>query len=238
MVALTLMVMVGLASTGTASSESARVAQLKRIGHPAWKPVDFHLFSAPFGTAGDGYAEFVSTALSLLPAPNHVFHPALLVGPGAPHQPPYDRELAHGVANLGYHQGRHFKAAEFSNGTAVWLAWMNVPSPGDTGSSPDFASGTIIPNRLFPIAISGVAMHNGALFDPNLAGGSVPPLDSSLDPPFNVDGHSHFPMFVADNLDFGPVGTKAEGAYAYHVTLTDQQGHGWSIVARFSVSRR
>src|SRR5262245_35248508 len=76
MVALTLMVMVGLASTGTASSESARVAQLKRIGHPAWKPVDFHLFSAPFGTAGDGYAEFVSTALSLLPAPNHVFHPA------------------------------------------------------------------------------------------------------------------------------------------------------------------
>ena len=28
----------------------------------------------------------------------------------------------------------------------------------------------------------------------------VPPLDA-IEPPFDVDGHSHFPVFIADNLD-------------------------------------
>ena len=31
----------------------------------------------------------------------------------------------------------------------------------------------------------------------------VPPLDA-INPPFDVDGHSHFPVFIADNTDFGP----------------------------------
>jgi len=235
---LTVAAIAGPASTSTGGSEFERVVQLTRIGHPSWKPVDFHLFSAPIGTAADGYAEFATTALALLPPPNHVFHHDLLVGPGAAHQPPYDTELALGVAHQGYHQGRHFRAAEFSSGSGVWLVWMNVPRRGATGSSPDFASGPIIPNGLFPIEVRGVALHNGASFDPTLANTSVPPLDSSLDPPFAVDGHSHFPMFIADTLDVGPPGTKPEGTYAYHVTLTDQQGDGWSIVARFSVSAR
>ena len=135
----------------------------------------------------------------------------------------------------GYHEGRTFNASEFSNGNGVWLVWMNVPKPGTTGSSPDFASGTIIPNSLFPINGSGVTVRNGASFNPFLASFSVPALNT-LTPPFNVDGASHFPVFIADNMDFGPPGTAPQGNYEYQLTMTDHQGNGWSIVAQFTIA--
>src|SRR5262249_38663363 len=158
------------------------------------------------GTAATGYAEFADTSLALLPPPNHVFHPDLLVGPGAPHAPPYDSELADGVADLGLHAGVRFGTSEFSTGQGVYLSWMNVPSPRTTGPSPDFTSGPIVPNSLFPMHVSGVSYHNNEVFDPFFADFLVPALDASLTPPFAVDGHSHFPVFTADNADFGPAG--------------------------------
>ena len=218
-------------SAGAPATQGVRITP---IGNPTWKPVDFHLFSAPVGTPETGFAEFTATALALLPPPNHQFHPALGVGPGAPHVPPYDSELANGVAALGLHEGVRFNTAEFSNGIGVFLAWMNVPAPGTTGSSPDFASGPIIPNRLFPIHVSSTDLHNGRKFS-DVAAFDVPPLDQSLDPPFNVDGHSHFPMFLADVADFGPAGAKLPGSYEYRTVMTDQSGNGWFIRAHFAV---
>lgn len=205
------------------------------IGTPTWQPVDFHLFSAPIGTAASGYAEFATTALGLLPPPTHVFHPALLVGPGVAHAPPYDAEVAAGVAANGYREGVRFGQAEFSDGMGIWLVWMNVPAPGSIGSSPDSASGPIIPNSVFPITFSAFNFHNGKEFS-FVGGGSVPPLDGSLDPPFSVDGHSHFPFFLADNADFGPAGAKLRGSYRMVITMVDATGSGWSIEAHFAVA--
>jgi hypothetical protein len=219
----------------SADPPPAQGVRLTPIGNPTWKPVDFHLFSAPIGTAATGYAEFATTALAILPPPNHVFHPDLLVGPGAPHPPPYDSELADGVADLGFHEGVRFNTSEFSDGQGVFLVWMNVPTPGTTGSSPDFTSGPIVPNSLFPIHVSGVLLHNGKVFDPNFAA-DVPPLDESLNPPFDVDGHSHFPIFLADTADIGPPGAKLRGSYEYQFEMTDQSGNGWRIEARFAVA--
>jgi hypothetical protein len=235
---LILFVVASFAPASRAGAESEDVVQLKRIGHPTWKPVDFHLFSAPVGTADSGYTEFGATMLALLPPPNHVANSIFGgVGPGAPHLPPYNTEFAQGVANLGYHQGQRFRAPEFSNGNGVWLTWMTVPNRGTTGSSPDFVSGPIIPNSLFPIHVSGATWRNGAIFNANVVTSDIPPLDASLDPPFNVDGHSHFPFFVADNLDFGPAGTKPQGNYEYRLTMLDQQGNGWSIVIKFTITK-
>jgi hypothetical protein len=218
----------------SAGPPSAQGVHITPIGNPTWKPVDFHLFSAPVGTPETGFAEFLATALALLPPPNHQFHPVLGVGPGAPHDPPYDSELATGVAAQGFHEGVRFHTAEFSNGMGVFLAWMNVPAPGTTGSSPDFASGPIIPNRLFPIHVSSTDQHNGRKFS-DVAEFDVPPLDQSLDPSFNVDGHSHFPTFLADVADFGPVGAKLPGSYEYRTVMLDQSGNGWFIRAHFAV---
>lgn len=210
--------------------------RLKPIGAPTWKPVDLHLFSAPIGTAETGYAEFSETALTILPAPNHAYHPWLLVGPGAPHQPPYDSEMTQGIVALGFHQGMQFKRSEFSNGMGVWLTWMTVPAPGVTGSSPDFYSGPIIPKSLFPIHVEASTLHNGQMFNPWVASFDVLALDQ-IDPPFLVDGSSHFPVYIADNADFGPQGANLWGSYVFSIKITDVTGNGWQVEAHFAVGQ-
>jgi hypothetical protein len=140
--------------------------------------------------------------------------------------------LAAGVVAQGYHQGVRFSRSEFSEGMGVYLVWMNVPTPGTTGSSPDFDSGPIIPNSLFPIHVVGSSVHNGAPFS-FLFEGDVPALNTAG---FNVDGASHFPFFIADNADFGPPGAKLRGSYDWHITMTDTSGSGWRIEAHFAIA--
>jgi hypothetical protein len=82
---------------------------------------------------------------------------------------------------------------------------------------------------------SATNSHNGKPFSVVGAGG-VPPLDATLDPPFSVDGHSHFPFFLADNADFGPAGAKVRGSYVFRFTMIDQSGSGWYIEAHFVVA--
>jgi hypothetical protein len=188
--------------------------------------VDLHLFSAPIGTAPD-YAGFGATVAALLPPPNHL---GLGGGPGAPHPPPYNTELAQGVAAQGFHEGQRFTVSEFSSGNGVYIVWTMLPDPGTTGSSHDFSSGPIIPRSLFPIHLEGVTYQNDAVFDPALYTTDLQPTDTT------TDGSSHFAIFIADNTDFGPSGANPVGSYEYRITLTDLQGNGWSIVARFSVS--
>jgi hypothetical protein len=116
------------------------------------------------------------------------------------------------VAALGFEEGRVFSASEFSGTNGIYFVWMTVPDPGTTGSSPDFASGPIIPNTLFPITITGVSTRNGKVFDAALANSSVSALDDpTLAPPFDVEGHSHFPFFIADATIFGPGGVGRPG---------------------------
>jgi hypothetical protein len=104
------------------------------------------------------------------------------------------------------------------------------------GSSPDFASGPIIPNSLFPISVNGTALRQGKLFDAFLIRASVPPLDGSIDPAFGeLDGHSHFPFFVADNADFGKTKQLLPGAYTYQFTMVDASGSGWKFEVNFEV---
>jgi len=208
--------------------------RLKPIGHPTWKPVDFHLFAAPFGPD----AELGAIARSILPEPNHRSFPDVLVGPGAPHAPPYTAELAVGVGAAGFHEGVRFTTSEFSEGMGVFLAWMNVPAPGTTGSSPDFARGPIIANRLFPVWAFAGSTHNGRTFDPDLSHGVYAPNENG----FNVDGASHFPVFVGTNADWGPSGAPLAGSYTYKIEMRDavvpaaSWGDGWLIEVDFTIA--
>jgi hypothetical protein len=233
--ALALAVVLGMLPVSQAASGGV---QLEPIGDPTWEPVDCHVFSAPIGTAETGYAEFLETAGRLLPPPNHVQGlPGLAIGPGTAHPPPYDSELEAGVDSLSFHEGHAFVRSEFSDGSGVVLVCMVVPDPGTTGSSPDFAAGPIIPNTIFPIHVEGVANRDGNPFDPFLTFFDVPPLTTAIDPSFNVEGHSHFPIFVATNQDFGPSGEDLRGNYEYVLTMTDAAGNGWTVRAHFVISR-
>ena len=228
-----------LALTATAPGAAAEPpptagVRVAPVGDPVWQPVDVHVFSAPIGTAETGYAEFAETARSLLPPPLHEEHPVLGIGPGEAHDPPYDAELAAGIAAEGYDEGVRFPSTDFSRGMGVWVVWMNVPRGQWTGSSPDFDSGPIVPNTVFPIHVEATATHNGQPFS-TLAAFDVPALDSNLG--FgDVDGHSHFPIFLADNADFGPEGSKPRGSYHWSVTLTDSTGAGWVLTASFAIA--
>jgi hypothetical protein len=233
----TLLLLLGAVTPAQAVGRQHRgQVTLTAIGHPIWKPADCHVFSAPIGTADDGYAGFNATEAALLPPPNHVRVPKLGIGPGAPHKPPYTREVAHGLAATGFQQSRVFSQDEFSNGNGVWLVCMFVPQPGIKGSAPDFRRGSVIPNTLFPLHVEGKSLRNGADFDPALTKFDVPKLDGAVDPRFaGLDGHSHIPFFVADSADFGPAGTDLPGRYRYDLTFVDATGRGWKMTARFGL---
>ena len=59
----------------------------------------------------------------------------------------------------------------------------------------------------------------------------MPPLTDQLSCPFSVDGHSHFPIYFADNTSFG-TGGRSAGNYEYRMTMVDATGNGWSIIVR------
>ena len=205
------------------------------VGTPAWQPTDIHLYVAPIGSAPN--FEGVLTSLqAVLPEPNHRFHPDLFIGPGDPHAGPYTHEIADGLASSGFLEKTIYNSSDFSGTNGIYLAMMNVPGfgviPPAQGSSPDFASGPIIPNSLFPITTIGTTFRNGSPL-PAFSSGAVPPLDGSLNPPFNVNGHSHFPQFYIDNADFN--GVAPEGDYIYEIELRDTAGNGWNISAPFVV---
>ena len=224
-----------LAATLHPASVLAQVVRTS-VGTPAWQPTDIHLFFAPIGTAQSNFAEILTTLQTILPEPNHRFHPDLFIGPGDPHTGPYTQEISNGLASSGFQEKTIYDASDFSGANGIYLTMMNVPgfgvTPAAQGSSPDFASGPIIPNSLFPISALGTTFRNGSPL-PAFSAFGVPPLDGSLNPPFNVDGHSHFPLNYIDNADFN--GVDPEGTYVYSVSLRDTAGNGWDVSVPFQV---
>lgn len=211
--------------------------KIKKIGHPIWKPVDFHVFTASIGAPPD-LLDFGKNQTGLLYPLRHQDCGGLGRGPGDPHQPPYIHEMEAGLDIMNFADADVFREADFATTNGVWAVWMTVPNPGMTGSSPDFQSGPIIPNTLFPIHIAGETFRNNQLWDPYLGTFDVPPLDSNLPPPIcitgPVDGHSHFPVFYAENANFGP-GGPVTGHYEFRITMMDTTGNGWSITVAFTV---
>lgn len=212
---------------------NARAAvSITAVGSPGFVATDFHLFSAPIGTAASGYAEFAATQQALLPPPAHQPNPTLGIGPGAAHAGPYGGEFAQGVAANGFVESTGFTADRYSNGIGVYLVFMVVPGPGaPSGSSPDFASGPILPNAAFPFTIEGITLTDGV---PNAVAAQFPVPAIDQVPDFTgLEGHSHIPFFFVDNFDFAlrPVA----GSYEYRVSVLDAAGNGYSIVAPFQV---
>jgi hypothetical protein len=217
--------------TGVSTAARADVI-VTPVGSPLFVAADFHLFAAPIGTAASGYAEFSETQQSILPPPNHVLNTTLGIGPGDPHAGPYDHEMADGVAANGYIEGTTFTTEQYSNGSGVYFVFMLLPSTGSpTGSSPDFASGPILANAVFPLTISGVTFTNGTLNDP-LAEFALPAINL-VDGFETLDGYSHIPFFFADNFDFAS--RPVTGGYEYRVSILDGSGNGYNIVAGFDV---
>lgn len=218
-------VLVGSLLPGMPLTAGAEVA-VTPVGDPTFVPTDFHLFAAPLGTPASGFAEFSETLSAILPPPNHSFDPSTGIVPGAAHVGPYDDELAEGIAAKGFEESTVFTTAQYSNGTGVLLAFMLVPAEGAPGgSSPDFASGPIIANSVFPMKFTADTFTDGVRND------ATSSFDLTAIAGF--DGHSHIPLFNISSFEFAS--RPVTGAYEYRLSVLDVSGNGYRIVAPFAV---
>jgi hypothetical protein len=229
---------VAVLSSALVISSPARAATvtITPIGTPAWDVVDTHVFSTTVGTEASGYQEFFDLAGKVLPEPNHKVYPNVGVGPGQPHNPPYDQEIAQGLSALGISDSAALSASDFSNGQGVNLAFMIVGNGDEVGSSPEFDAGAILPNSLFPLHFDIANKKGGADF--SAAGAFDVPSHTTLDPAFaDLEGTSHLPFFVFDNADFAlDKSASLAGSYQLEVKVTDAAGNGYNVIAPYTVS--
>ena len=228
-----------VAFAAPAAAATAGNVQAKPIGDLIWKPTDLNLFTAPIGTADTGYVEFGETQVAILPEPNHRPHPALGIGPGDPHARPYNHEIRRGLKSLGFDRGAQFTVEDFSDGNCLSAGVHGRPQEPRLG-----AKGIVAGLRLRTdhselaaslIDVTGSAERFGEPFSV-LADFSVPPLDDIAGhPSFDVDGHSHFPIFIADNIDFALTPVDPAGRYEWTLRMLDQTGNGWKITVRFVI---
>lgn len=206
-------------STGTPDLQPSW--ELEKIGSPLWEPVDYHQIAYD---AGMDYVDLDVPLLAILPGPNHAPHDDLFIGPGAPHASPYDSEIADGIAANGFKDYQSYTVTETSPTHVFVGLYMVVPSAGaPTGKTPDSDAGPMIPNTVFPIAVSDQGYLDDAVLTDFTWESAVPPLDASLNPPFDVEGHSHFPMFSIGTSDAGP------GKLVQKIKMLDAEGNGWNI---------
>jgi hypothetical protein len=186
--------------------------ELTRIGNPIWRPTDFHLFTAPCEPA----TAFEEVADLIVPfnAP--------------PRNPPYDDVLSERIAAAGFQDSAIFVPSDIAGEpSGIYYAFLLIPDPGETGSSRDFSSGPIIPNRLFPINDDTDILRNGVVVDGE--------LDGQFPRAVGFDGKSHDSALFCDDAVFFPPGTELPGNYEWRSILRDAQGNGWNIVAPFQV---
>jgi len=202
-----------------------------KIGAPLWEPTG--IVAVPSNMPS---FEAYLTFLDNLTSPNHAYDVNdNIIGPALPHAGPYDDEL-YGLAvakNVPVKQT--FSVAEFSDPSGVTIMMNIIPSAGAaTGSSVDFASGPIIPNALFPIAVDGDMFREGVLYDAEFD--SSYPGYPGQTPPIVKDGPSHLVWFFGENSSFGPLNTPATGSFAFKLKITDSTGAGWNVTVPFTVA--
>jgi hypothetical protein len=197
---------------GSADSRADVPVQLTRVGNPIWRLVDFHTFSA----AAHPDEEFFAAV-------------DLVLGPDAPRDPPYDNIISDNMAAAGILDTTIFLPSDIDGQPrGVYHAYSVVPDPGTIGSSPDFASGPIIPNRLYPLTYDHDLLRNGVVVDPAVFDGQIPPFAG-------VDGDSHELFLLEEDASFFPPGTELPGNWEYRTVFRDAEGNGWDIVAPFQV---
>jgi hypothetical protein len=201
-----------LLMSGPAKLSADVVAAIDRVGNPIWRPVDFNLFAAP----ADTFDAFLAVTDSVLAAT------------APPSNPPYDNVISAGLASAGYQDASAFLPSDIAGQpSGVFYAYIVIPDPGVTGSSLDFASGPIIPNRLFPITDDTDLLQNGIIVDPE--------FDGETTALTGFDGYSHTTAFFASHAGFFPPGSELPGSYEFRSVLRDAEGNGWNISVPFEV---
>ena len=205
-----------------------------KIGAPSWEPTGVTAIAGQVGsTTPDIFLAFLNSVVS----PNHAFDDNdFIIGPAIAHAGPYDDEVGSLAKAKGFTPKQTFRASEFTAPGGIVILLNLVPSAGaPIGSSFDFASGPIIPNALFPIAVDGDLFRNGELYDAFFDSSYAGYL--GMTPPILKDGPSHLPWFFGENSGFGPPDVPATGKYEFKLKITDNTGAGWLVQMPFKVKK-
>jgi hypothetical protein len=196
--------------------------------------MDMHLVGTPYDPPT--YEMVLGEYSKMLPEPNHRPHSALGTGPGDPHAG-FDREFGTNLAALGYVDLSEFTVDQCTGTHGVTFVYMVVPGEdAPSGRLPDRVT-PIIPNSVFPIQNDIQISGNRASFVTAPVATIIPSLDANLNPPFNnIDGHSHFPIFLSFSfLDFPDQTVNPAGSYEVVANPRDSTGAGWDINTTFNV---
>jgi hypothetical protein len=207
------------------------VAVEEQIGAPAWRIVDWQHFPSSVGTFATGFDEFNESCLQVFSG--HIFDAAInSIAPDVAHSPPYDDEVADGVAEAGFDSGSSFRRSDWIAPAGLHLAAVIVPGPtAPLGRSTDEENGPIISDAIFPISVDGdLVLANGAPVDLEFDS-LYPPIDDTA-PAADADGYSHMPLNFGENTAYIPGDV---GAYEYSIRVIDATGSGWRVVLPFDV---
>lgn len=203
----------------------------KKVGNPTWEIADDHQFTGVWGDDPADPGKYIETLQKVLPPPGHELNSELGIGPGAAHVHPYDHEMGDNIEKLGYEDAVRFAPAEVMLPNAVLNMFMIVASEGSPkGSSPDFESGPILPSSLFPLSVE-FSFYQGDVEKTDYAGGFFVPALDALTEPFDVEGHSHIPIFYGVWLQ----PEDPAGEYHWEVRLKDAENNGWTVERPFIV---
>jgi len=206
--------------------------QLTKIGSPVFKPIGMTLFAAPAGVH--------PTAMELIgPTVQGIYGTLHLMNatqngliPGIAHQPPYDNEIANGVAAKGYFVSNTFADCQMYPTSGVYVLFFVAPDVGaPMGKSADFDSGPIVPNSIFPMFLGQDLYREGVLVDP--VGDGYFPASTAITP--GTEGYSHLPVTWVTGMGWVPTGTPVKGDYSWKLDVIDKNGSGWTITVPFTV---
>ena len=215
----------GTASSGGASGAcGAPIVDPEQVtGTPDWTAVAWAVYVAPIGTASDPPSTLNASA-SAVWAPNHAFDTTNSVFKSIiPHAPPYDGELATGLAQTTFVNTGCLPASAFVAPSGVLVSAILIPSAtAPSGSSYEVAtSGPIIPSALY---VDGDLLRDGVVIDPAFDSTYTKAL--YLYPSSGAEGYRHVILNFAENSDFSGGAALIAGDYAFRVKISGGSGTG------------
>lgn len=205
-----------------------RGVRCTRHGDPRWTASDVHLFAAEQGSV-----EVVMNVLT-----RHAYYVDRygnrVIGsdPAQPHGPPYQGEIAAGLAAAGYEASNVFPRRAFAPPRAVHVLYLIAPTErAPHGRTADFADGPYWPESWEPLWIDGDLLHEGVSVDSEWD--LYFPAFENFRSEIGGDGYSHMFGSWYTNSDYFPA---AVGEYELQFHLIDGTFNGWDLLIPFSIT--
>jgi hypothetical protein len=194
--------------------------------------VAWAVFVAPLGTIDTPPAS-LNASFSAVWSPNHAYDTALNEFKSiVPHAPPYDGELAAGLAQTTFVNTGCLPASAFVAPSGVMISAILVPSAtAPSGTSYEVPSpGPIITGTL---GVDGDLLRNGVVIDPAF---DTQYVKAAVLYGTYYDGQRHVILNFAENSDFSGGAALTAGDYAFRVKINDASSGATSQTIHFTVN--